>query len=142
MTNVINPEYGRNSGAVINAITKSGTNEFHGDAFDFYRDTFLNARNFFALTPQVFHQNEFGGTLGGPIWKNHTFIFFSYQGIRNRQTEAGGNVKVFSQAQQDGDFSSSDFNGTPATATTPAVNPNVSTFPLFGDVEHVVKLDF
>src|SRR5215831_1241927 len=99
VTNVINPEFGRNSGAVINAITKAGTNEFHGDAFDFYRDTFLNARNFFAKKPQVFHQNQFGGTLGGPIWKNHSFIFFSYQGTRNRAPGSGGNVRVFSPAQ-------------------------------------------
>lgn len=134
VTNVINPEYGRNSGAVINAITKSGTNQFHGGAFNFYRDTFLNARNFFALKPQVFHQNEFGGTLGGPIWKNHTFIFFSYQGIRNRSPQAGGNVKVFTQAQQGGDFSTSDFNGCPTGSTTcTPFNPNQSPFPLFGD---------
>jgi len=133
VTNVINPEYGRNSGAVINAITKSGTNQFHGDAFDFYRDTFLNAKPFFSPSGQIFHQNEFGGTIGGPIIKNHTFIFFSYQGIRNRSPQAGGNVKVYSQAQQGGDFSTSDFNGTPATATTPTVNPNVSPIPMFGD---------
>jgi len=133
VTNVINPEYGRNSGAVINAITKSGTNEFHGTGFNFYRDTFLNAKNFFATKAQIFHQNEFGGTLGGPIWKNHTFIFFSYQGIRNRSPQNGGNVKVFTQAQQAGDFSVSDFNGTPPTSTTSGVNPGTSPFPLFGD---------
>lgn len=126
VTNVINPEYGRNSGAVINAITKSGTNEFHGDAFDFYRDTFMNARNFFSKTPQVFHQNQFGGTYGGPIWKNHTFIFFSYQGIRNRQTESGGNVKVFTPAQASGDFSA---NLAKLSAT------DASPFPLFGNAE-------
>jgi len=140
VTNVINPEYGRNSGAVINAITKSGTNQFHGDAFNFYRDTFLNARNFFAKKPQIFHQNQFGGTIGGPIWKNHTFIFFSYQGIRNRSPQNGGNVKVFSQAQQGGDFSSSlPFNGKAGSGVCPgatcvaATNPNTSPFPLFGD---------
>src|SRR5579875_1247224 len=84
VTSTINPEYGRNSGAIMNAVIKSGTNQFHGDGFDFYRDTSLNARNFFQPKPAVFHQNQFGGTIGGPIWKNHTFFFFSYQGTRNR----------------------------------------------------------
>jgi carboxypeptidase family protein len=126
VTNVINPEYGRNSGAVINAITKSGTNEFHGDAFNFYRDTFLNARNFFAKKPQVFHQNQFGGTLGGPIWKNHTFIFFSYQGTRNRAPGSGGNVRVFSPAEASGNFSA-DLSKLSASDTSP--------FPLFGNAE-------
>ena len=133
VTNVINPEYGRNSGAIINAVTKSGTNEFHGTGFNFYRDTFLNAKNFFAKNAQIFHQNEFGGTIGGPIVKNHTFIFFSYQGIRNRAPQSGGNVTVFTPAERGGDFSTSDFNGTPAAGTTPTMNPNTSPFPLFGD---------
>jgi len=87
VTSTINPEYGRNSGAVLNAATKSGSNRFHGDGFEFYRDTFLNTRNFFAKTPQIFHQNLFGGTIGGPVIKNHTFFFFSYQGIRARQPQ-------------------------------------------------------
>ena len=126
VTNVINPEYGRNSGAIINAITKSGTNQFHGDAFDFYRDTFLNARNFFARKPQVFHQNQFGGVVGGPIWKNHTFFFFSYQGIRNRSTQSGGNVKVFSPAEAADNFSA-DLSKLSATDVTP--------MPLFGNAE-------
>ena len=125
-TNVINPEYGRNSGAVINAITKSGTNQFHGDAFDFYRDTFLNARNFFSKKPQVFHQNQFGGTYGGPIWKNHSFIFFSYQGTRNRAPGTGGNVKVFSPAQASDNFSANLGKLSAADA---------SPFPLFGNAE-------
>ena len=93
VTSTINPEYGRNSGAVLNAVTKSGTNQFHGDGFEFYRDTFLNARNFFAKpasaggTGQIFHQNLFGGVIGGPVIKKHTFFFFSYQGIRARQPQ-------------------------------------------------------
>lgn len=94
----INPEYGRNSGAILNAVTKSGSNSIHGDAFEFYRDPFLNTKGFFQKVPQVFHQNLFGGTIGGPVFKNHTFFFFSYQGTRNRQPETsngGGNTTVF-----------------------------------------------
>ena len=89
----INAEYGRNSGGILNAIVKSGTNQFHGSAFEFYRDTFLNARNFFSVTPPVFHQNQYGGTVGGPIWKDHTFFFLSYQGTRNRRPDANQTVR-------------------------------------------------
>lgn len=104
VTSTINPEYGRNSGAVINALIKSGTNQFHGDAFEFYRDPFLNARNYFAPAA-VFHQNQFGGTVGGPIYKNHAFFFFSYQGLRARQPQAGGDVPVYTNAERGGNFS-------------------------------------
>ena len=70
VTNTLNPEYGRNSGAILNAVIKSGSNNFHGSAFEFFRDTSLNARNFFQPAASVFHQNQFGGTVGGPIWKD------------------------------------------------------------------------
>ncbi|MGH9327409.1 MAG: carboxypeptidase regulatory-like domain-containing protein [Terriglobia bacterium] len=129
VTSTINPEYGRNSGAILNAIIKSGTNQFHGDGFEFYRDTSLNARNFFQPAPAVFHRNQFGGTIGGPIWKDHTFFFFSYQGTRETQPEASGDcgcptpgaVPVFSQAQRSGAF--------PDLATSTKSSP----FPLVGD---------
>ncbi len=99
ITNTINPEYGRNSGAILDAVIKSGTNQFHGDAFEFYRDTFLNTRNFFQKTAPVFHQNQYGGTIGGPIWKNHTFGFFSYQGTKNAVPQLGNVTTVFTPAQ-------------------------------------------
>ncbi len=111
VTNTLNAEYGRNSGAILNAAIKSGSNSFHGDLFEFYRDTFLNTKNYFALTAAPFHQNLFGGTIGGPIWKNHTFFFFSYQGDRASEpdtaglAENGGNPTVFTAAQRAGNFS-------------------------------------
>ena len=120
----INPEYGRNSGGILNAIIKSGTNQFHGSAFEFYRDTFLNSRNLFQLTKPVFHQNQFGGTVGGPVWRNHTFFFLSYQGTRARtpDTNALSNtVTVFTQDQRNGFF--------PDLATSTAASP----FPLTGE---------
>ena len=95
----INPEYGRNSGGILNAVIKGGTNQFHGACFEFYRDSFLNSRDFFQVTPPVFHQNQYGGTVGGPIWKNHTFFFLSYQGTRNRapdSNESSNTTTVFS----------------------------------------------
>lgn len=103
----INPEYGRNSGAIMNVILKSGTNEFHGAAFEFYRDTFLNARNFFQVSPTIFHQNQFGGVVDGPIVKNHAFFMLSYQGTENRspdQNSQESSVPVFSAAQRNGNF--------------------------------------
>jgi Carboxypeptidase regulatory-like domain len=110
ITSTINPEYGRNGGAILNAVTKSGSNAFHGDAFEFYRDPFLNARNFFLPEHDLFHQNQYGGTVGGPLWKNHTFFFFSYQGTKNREPMApgrgfaGGTTTVLTQDQRNGIF--------------------------------------
>jgi hypothetical protein len=84
VTSTINPEFARNSGAVINQVIKNGTNQFHGSGFEFYRDTFLNNGNYFSQTRPVFHQNLYGGTLGGPVFKNKLFFFAGYQGLRNR----------------------------------------------------------
>jgi len=81
-------EYGRNSGAVINIVTKSGTNKLHGSALEYLRTDKLGARNFFNNVggENPFHNNQFGGSLGGPIVKDHTFFFFNYEG----QRETGG----------------------------------------------------
>src|SRR5690242_6855610 len=92
LTNTFDAEYGRNSGSVVNVVTKSGTNGFHGDAYEFFRNTKLNA-NAYCFTavqgipcdkPQ-FNQNQFGATFGGPIKKDRTFFFTSYEGRRIRQ---------------------------------------------------------
>ena len=128
----LNPEYGRNSGAIVNAAIKNGTNQFHGDAFEFYRDTFLDAIPWFAKSRALFHQNQFGGTVGGPIIKNHTFFFFSYQGTRavTPQPSAQGQsflglnfgqtqATVYSQAERNGDFSADASFYTPAGGANP-----------------------
>src|SRR6202790_1642317 len=75
-------EYGRSSGGVINAITRSGTNEFHGSVYEFLRNSALDAHNFFDTTRPPFKRNQFGATAGGPIFKDHTFIFGNYEGLR------------------------------------------------------------
>ncbi len=109
VTNTINPEYGRNSGAIMNAITKSGSNQFHGDGFEFYRDSFLQTRNFFQTTPPPIHQNLFGGTIGGPIWKSKRMFFFygiQLQRARVPGANSTGETTVFTAAQLGGDFSS------------------------------------
>ena len=86
-TNNYAAEIGRAGGGVINAITKSGTNEFHGSAFEFYRDKALNANtwdnNALGRPKRAYHFNQFGGNIGGPIWKNKLFFFFDYDGQRN-----------------------------------------------------------
>jgi outer membrane receptor protein involved in Fe transport len=81
-------EYGRNSGAIVNIATRSGTNQWHGEAFEFLRNDAFDARNFFnkdTVPISPFKRNQFGANIGGPIWKNHTFFFFSYEGLRQRQ---------------------------------------------------------
>ena len=92
LTNTFDAEYGRNSGSVVNVITKAGTNNFHGNVYEFFRNTKLNA-NPYCFTesegvscdkPQ-FNQNQFGGTFGGPIKKDRTFFFASYEGRRIRE---------------------------------------------------------
>jgi hypothetical protein len=88
ITNTFDAEYGRNSGSVVNVVTKSGTNDLHGDVYEFFRNKVLNASSYqFGLPidkPQ-FNQNQFGGTLGGHIKKDRTFYFVSYEGRRIRQ---------------------------------------------------------
>src|SRR6266404_3849407 len=84
-------EDGRSAGGVINIVTKSGTNEFHGSGFDFFRNNALDARNYFNDTTQrqnPFHNNQFGGALGGPIFKDKTFFFVDYEGMREQGAEA------------------------------------------------------
>ena len=81
-------EHGQSSGAVVNIATRSGSNEFHGELYEFFRNDALDARNFFTFTspePPPFKRNQFGGQLGGPIIKEKLFFFFSYEGLRQRQ---------------------------------------------------------
>lgn len=85
LTSNYSAEYGKTSGGVVNAITRSGTNEFHGSAYEFLRNSALDARNYFeaAGTPKAaFKRNQFGGAVGGPIFKDKTFFFADYEGIR------------------------------------------------------------
>lgn len=137
VTNTINPEYGRNSGAVLNAIIKSGTNHFHGSGFDFYRDTFLNTRDTFTGKPAIFHQNQFGGTIGGPIWKDHTFFFFSYQGSRFRQPQASVQNTLYSPAERTGDFSTTSLGSSDVASPFPLFGDSASTCPVSGETRCV-----
>ena len=105
LTNTFDAEYGRNSGSVVNVVTKSGTNAFHGDVYEFFRNKVLNARNYFESVRPQFQQNQFGGTFGGPIKKDQTFFFMSYEGRRVRQPTTFPVVTPPSNAERNGDFS-------------------------------------
>jgi hypothetical protein len=78
-------QFGRSSGGIIGASTRSGTADFHGDAFEYIRNSALDARNFFDTIKPPFRRNQFGGSAGGPIWKKRTFIFGDYEGLRQSQ---------------------------------------------------------
>lgn len=134
VTSTINPEYGRNSGAILNVAIKSGTNRFHGDAFDFFRDTGLNGRNFFQDTPSPFHQNVFGGTVGGPIWKQHTFFFASYQGSRFTSPQGFSLPTVPTATEAGGNFTGSlvPLNTSAGTSAIPLFGDSKSTCPVSG----------
>ncbi len=107
ITNVAPAEFGRGGGAIVNAIIKSGTNDFHGSAFEFARNSALDATPFFSGTGKpVFIRHQFGGTIGGPIWRNKTFFFADYQGLRQRlPIESGNRVTVPTARMRQGDFS-------------------------------------
>jgi len=94
LTNNFDAEYGEFSGGQINVVTKSGTNSFHGDVFEFVRNTAIDARNYFSPTRGAFDQNQFGGTFGGPIRQNKIFFFADYQGTRLTQGVDTGQIPV------------------------------------------------
>jgi hypothetical protein len=125
ISNAFDAEYGRNSGAVVNVVTKSGTNEIHGGFYEFFRNDHLNTHPFtFTPSPKpTFKQNQFGGTLGGPIRKDKTFFFASYEGRRIVQGIVSQPVTVPTGAQvNNGDFSGgTPFQGTLSDSTVAGV---------------------
>jgi hypothetical protein len=122
-------EYGHSAGGVVSEETKSGTNRWHGSAFDYLRNTDFDANTFFnneqpalglpAIPRPNLKRNQFGGTVGGPVLKNKLFFFFGYEGQRQNQTETGQLVDVYTPAELAGNFSQAD-NGAP--------DPNVVSF--------------
>ncbi len=110
LSNTFDAEYGRNSGAVINVVTKSGTNKWHGSVYEFLRNQSLNAKGYLDLRRADDKQNQFGGTLGGPIKKDRTFFFASYEGRRVVHGISSDPVIVPTAAERAGDFSASPFD--------------------------------
>jgi hypothetical protein len=123
------PEFGRNSGSVVNIVTKSGTNEFHGSVFEYFRHDHLNARNFFnTVGPKdKFRNNQFGGSLGGPLRKDRTFFYAAYEGQRERL-----GVTSVNTVPSDAEFAAAItvLGGNPATpiSTNPVVNAVIQNF--------------
>jgi Carboxypeptidase regulatory-like domain len=104
LTNNFDAQYGNYSGGIINVLTKAGTNKLHGSGFEFLRNTDLDARNFYSPERSFYRQNQFGGTVGGPIKRDKLFYFFDYQGTRTNQALDTGLISVPSIAQRQGNF--------------------------------------
>jgi len=104
LTNNYTAEYGRTSGGIVNQVIKSGTNQIHGSAFDFFRNTALDASDYFLQEVPVLRRNIFGGTIGLPIIKNKMFLFASYQGARRSEGQNPGPITVLSAAERTGNF--------------------------------------
>jgi len=104
-TSNFDAEYGEFSGGQVSVVTKSGSNGLHGSAFDFLRNTDLDARNYFSPTRGTYQQNQFGGTMGGPIRHDKVFYFLDYQGTRQAQGIDTGEISVPSNADRTGDLS-------------------------------------
>ncbi len=137
----LNAEYDRNSGGIVSATIKEGSNHFHGDAFEFYRDTFLNTANFYEHTvasagsPSTaivspYHQNIYGGTVGGPILKDKLFFFFAYQGTNESEPEQAGSAGLYNSALLAGNFS--DDLSSATTTNTFSSNPIPATIHVTG----------
>ena len=102
LTNNVDAEYGNYSGGIVNVVTKGGGNQIHGRAFEFLRNTDLDARNFFSPDRSFYRQNQFGGTVGGPIKKDKIFYFGDYQGTRTAQGIDTGLIPVPTLAERSG----------------------------------------
>jgi hypothetical protein len=105
LTNNFDPEYGNYNGGMINVVTKSGSDAFHGTAFEFFRNTLLDARSYFSNTRGIYQQNQFGGVLGGPIKKQKIFFFADYQQTGTKQGIASPAVSVPSLQDRTGNLS-------------------------------------
>src|SRR5581483_1199729 len=126
LTNNYSAEYGRGAGAVVNAITRAGTNQFHGSAYEFVRNYDFDARNFFSLVVPKLQRNQFGGSFGGPACIPHvykgrdrTFFFFAYEGLRQRQATTVSSLIVPTALERIGDFSQSKLKPTDPVTKAP-----------------------
>jgi hypothetical protein len=104
LTTNFDPEYGNYNGGIVTVVSRSGTGQFHGNAFEFFRNTALDARGYFDPTRSAFNQNQFGGAIGGPIKREKIFFFTDYQGTRTTQGVSTGNITVPTVAQRNGNF--------------------------------------
>lgn len=120
-------QYGRNSGSIVNIATRSGTNEYHGELFEWVRNEKLDAKNYFALTRAPFKRNNFGAAFGGPIKKDKAHFFLSYEGLRQRQG-LNTNSLVLTAAQRAQVAASSDATIQQLAGFIPAANDSTGSF--------------
>jgi Carboxypeptidase regulatory-like domain len=104
LTNNFDPEYGNYNGGMVTVVSKSGGSSTHGTAFEFFRNTALDARGYFDPTRSAFNQNQFGGAIGGPILRDRLFFFSDFQGTQTTQGVSTGNISVPTVAQRNGQF--------------------------------------
>jgi hypothetical protein len=121
-TNNYSAKYGGRGGGIVNAVTKSGTNQFHGTAFEFVRYYALNARNFFASTQDGLKRNQYGFTVGGPVQKDKTFFFFSWQGTKLLSVPTENVATTATRAELNGDFSALCSGGFDSSGICPSAN--------------------
>jgi len=105
LTNNFDPEYGNYNGGMINVVTRSGSGSFHGNSFEFLRNTDLDAKNYFDITRGAFRQNQYGGTIGGPVKQQRVFFFADFQGTNTVEGITSPTTSVFSAAERTGNFS-------------------------------------
>src|SRR5712691_11208800 len=132
-TNGVSSRYGLHPGAVVNVVTRSGTNQFHGGLFEFVRNGDFNARNFFAATQDTLRRNQFGGTLGAPIKKDKLFGFFGYQRTIVRTAPPSTISFVPTQAALNGDFSGLESPGCQATKAHRVITDPTTMQPFAND---------
>jgi len=120
LTSNFDAEFGRNSGSQATVVARAGTNDLHGDVWEFVRNDTLNARNFFAPTVPAIKENQYGGAVGGPIKRDKAYFFGSYQGLRNRPQGVAQLTLVPSAAERSGNFT----DLLPGTVLSNPVNPN------------------
>jgi hypothetical protein len=117
LTNNFDPEYGNYNGGIVTVVSRGGTNRLHGSGFEFFRNTALDARGFFDPTRSAFNQNQFGGTIGGPVVRGTVFFFSDYQGTRTTQGVSTGNISVPTLDQRMGNFADNRGNNMLAGST-------------------------
>ncbi|MGO9319148.1 MAG: carboxypeptidase regulatory-like domain-containing protein [Terracidiphilus sp.] len=120
---------GGHVGGMVNVVTKSGTNKFHGEGFEFIRNNYIDATNFFSSTPDTLHQNQFGGTFGGPIKRNKMFAFAAYQRWKADQSQSSTQATVPTAQNLAGNWSTTD--GTPGVSGSNACNSTHAPITLF-----------
>ncbi|HEX8878404.1 MAG TPA: TonB-dependent receptor [Candidatus Acidoferrum sp.] len=139
LTSNYSAEYGKTSGGVVNAITRSGANTFHGSAYEFIRNDKLDAANFFEAGQRTpFRRNQFGGAIGGPIVKNHTFFFADYEGIR--QSKGIANLDTVPSPAARTGLLEFDPTGSPPSGCTPTATPGQCTVTVASASANYLKL--